>query len=1282
MAGRNVVLGGAAVLGLGVVGAVVWLTFGGSGGTPATPEVALAKGPDPSPAAPGAGNPAPAVEAAPAPAGRGVLLGRLVRGAMPAPVPGSILVTGPAVGSRTATAGADGRFRLEGLPLKSPFDLVAASPGLVEGRFLALRVPDGGTLDAGDLVLAGPQALEVLVRDRADHPVAGAAVALHRQARSEDYDWVLAQVRPADPPAALAVQSTDASGRAAFTGAPGGEFVLAVAAKGFAPTTANASLVEGRRRDPVRVILVPECLLTGRVLRRGGKPVPGAVVTAFNQGGGWGALMSLGLRRGTTDAEGRYRLDGLPVGKMALRVQMPSGTVHGAPEIDLPAVTVFDVIVEGGVTLKGKVLDDATGEPVPTALVTAQIWNPQGGPQSGSAAADTGPDGTFLFEDLPTGNLGWIQVKKDGYLAYPDVKAEIPNQNVPLAQGAVVERDVRLRRGSVLRGKVTSKDGIPVPYATVVFMGWHPNRGMMQSPKARTAEDGTYRIATANPCRGLVQVTADGYYQTGFPQQPWQALQTGSLPEEVMAEVPAEGEAVKDIVLASGATIEGTVVDRDGKRLAGLSVGASSKKGTGGGGQSSPTDAEGKFRIRAVQPSDEIVVNAYGPGGLQGASDPLRVAEGDSATGVRITVEPGGVIAGTVRREDGKPGQGAALRLASGAFDPRQAGNWQWQERSAPAHPVGAEGAFRIEGVAPGKYTILCSADGCGSVTGPVVELAKGEAKEGVEVVLPAEKTIAGKAVTETGEAVPAAAISVAPEGRSDPRFGGYNQGAQSVSAVTDPQGKFEIRGLAPGDYRLTFRATGLVDGSQAAAAGTTDLVVTLKPGVSIAGVVVEEGAGPVANLVVSLQSPQPGPGGVWRNSSATTGKDGSFTFGDLGPGQYTVTAGQQWGEGGGDWVPKVVPNVEAGTKDLRIEVRRGATIAGKLVDDEGKAVAEVLGIQVVPQVQEGKPPDWSKQRWTQSKADGSFRVQGLEPGAYDLSFNSQGQGGGKVAPTSVKGVSTGTEDLVVRVARGLPITGRVVDDKGVAKGGGNLLVRPSGSTDGREQRWIWVQPEGGNFTTEPLDPSKSYDLVAQNFPGFMGGAARGVAAGSKDVTVVLLKGGSISGRVLDEAGAAVGAGVPIQAGATGPSAGGGDQPGRGGWAATREDGTFTLEGLGEFKFRLTAGGQSSDYAPTAHPEEQAVGATGVEIRVKRGVTFSGRLLDAAAKPIKGANVQASSEGGGGSWAQTDQDGRFTVKGIPAGKVTVRAWLAVRGMVELGAQEAPASNVDLTVPEK
>ena len=124
---------------------------------------------------------------------------------------------------------------------------------------------------------------------------------------------------------------------------------------------------------------------------------------------------------------------------------------------------------------------------------------------------------------------------------------------------------------------------------------------------------------------------------------------------------------------------------------------------------------------------------------------------------------------------------------------------------------------------------------------------------------------------------------------------------------------------------------------------------------------------------------------------------------------------------------------------------------------------------------------------------------------------------------------------------------------------------------------------------------------------------------------------------------------------------------GRGPRADTGTDGRYNLIGLSPGIYIVSADGIAigyirENYDDTAAREDAARFAVtgtevveGIDFGLKRGATISGRVIDAlTGLPIAKMDVRATpADGDDISWAETDIDGRYTLKGIPDGAVEV-----------------------------
>jgi len=501
---------------------------------------------------------------------------------------------------------------------------------------------------------------------------------------------------------------------------------------------------------------------------------------------------------------------------------------------------------------------------------------------------------------------------------------------------------------------------------------------------------------------------------------------------------------------------------------------------------------------------------------------------------------------------------------------------------------------------------------------------------------------------------------------------------------ATDEAGWFGYERLPPGDYVVTVHAEGFIGQAHPVRPGAEPLLVTLDPAFPIAGTVVDADSGePAPGLMVTARSVLSGRGGqAWV---ALSDAEGAFAIGALPPGSYVLIVGPQGGMyAKGPWIDVEAGPVEAGTRDVRIEARRGLEIAGEIRDPHGRLVTHRVLVEALGLNSFGDR-DYARRRFANSEPDGRFRIQGLPPGLYDLSFElsaPKDEEDGTVSATALRrGVKAGTDNLVVDLGFGVPIVGRVEDSEGKPISvQGALYVHPVGTLAGSQESVVVVVEPDGTFRTPGLDPATTYQILASGFPGYLQGRHEGVRPGPSEVVIRLLPAGTIRGRVLDEEGRPVPAGVPVSARAIDAEAG---TVGSGWTAYTTAGGEFELGTLGPYTFRLRGGGGESAYY--GEPGEALVrpGATDVKVRVRRGVELSGRLLDAQGTPVRTSYLAGAGENMGPGLPSSTQvsgdDGRFTLRGLPQGRVRLFTRIG-NEYVQLGTFDAPGADVEVRLP--
>ena len=750
-----------------------------------------------------------------------------------------------------------------GAGARAPSAPAAAVPAGAEANSLEVNMAAGG--------------FAVRVRS-SGQPVSGAEVRLYRRSAVPGLSrWEEAGQGLTGPDGTL------------FLAASIGPHLLSARAPGTARTLQEVVRPRGEERTAVTLELGAGLALSGRTVeRRGGAAIPFATITAspVRRGPGFRRLDVPSQERAsaTSDAHGRFRIEGLPAGR--LEVEARAVGHSPARSHDLPVPRSAELLLElspAGV-VEGMVTRD--GRPVPGATVSVIG---AGEP----VVVETGAGGGFAADVEPGLHRAFARL---------GVETGSAGRAIPVAAGSTAGGvEIPLGPAPSLSGRIRS-GARPVPGASVVAVLQGDAAGAM--PTTSGAE-GAYEMRGLLPGTWSVTVTFRGHADAVVPAV---NLRPGD-------------RFVLDVSLSAPAVIEGTVKDIDGAPVsAALVTGDAQRFPGGGGGGGNPggpgpapttvaarTDAEGHYRLEGVAPGP-VRVAARRDAGSPASVKLVTVEEGETATADLAIVE-GGIISGTVVDPAGNPVPGARI-WTSGSGGPMRPGEARQVDADAAgtfllALPAGswALNAMRLRTMLrfTGRPTPLAT-----------VRLAVGQRAE-VKLVLPDEPpaTLSGR-VLEPGGAPAAGAVVW---------IGAPGAGLQLAQA--DAGGAFSIAPGTPDPLQVSARNGGRT-GSVQATPPSAEVVVELQPAASVQGRLVGEPAPETFAVTASRRSFVPGGGTPEQQFGG-----GTFTLDDVAPGQVSLHVKTSDGRVGDAQVTVGA----AETRAVDVPLSPSCTLTGKLVD-------------------------------------------------------------------------------------------------------------------------------------------------------------------------------------------------------------------------------------------------------------------------------------------------------------------------------------------------------------
>ncbi|KPK16927.1 MAG: hypothetical protein AMJ62_03305 [Myxococcales bacterium SG8_38] len=592
---------------------------------------------------------------------------------------------------------------------------------------------------------------------------------------------------------------------------------------------------------------------------------------------------------------------------------------------------------------------------------------------------------------------------------------------------------------------------------------------------------------------------------------------------------------------------------------------------------------------------------------------------------------------GRVYDERGRPVQGATISLAGSGFWP------------ARAVQTDAEGRFHWPDIPSGIYELRASK---GQWVAPALQglILDPGTQRTFALRLARGWTLAGRVIDRLdGRPVRHARVTL---------VAGL-LGLHTRRVETDDRGGFELSGIVQDGHSLYVEAERYVSaGPLRYAEQDSPVTVELDPAATIEGRVVDERGGPIDGAWVSAfsdeQRPQTAAATVGADSlgvtlgpvppisaagagaramaaRVTVRSDGSFSISNLPAGSYTIAANHD------DYAPAESALVRVGpgamVPGVEITMRRGAEVAGRVVDERGR------GLEGIPVELRAEGERFARTSITSS--GGSFSFRGVR-GQVSLTARPY-----ELLP--VRETLTIDDEGLVTVELPLGSTlytlrGRVVDEAGFGVGG--ALVTVSSNNPQTPVRRSTKSDADGTFSVAAL-PEPPFTLRAEH-PTFSPARLAEIDR-IDDVQVVMSAGITFLGRVLDDwtseglQNVRISLEGPVHAD-----------------TKTRPDGTFVFDQVPTGTYEVSF----------AHPEYEAQARRVVieppryvdrpqtleTIRLEPGGTIVGEILDAYNQPVASAEVAWGEPPRWHRAALTDARGKFQLRGVPAGYV----WLTAR----------------------
>lgn len=741
---------------------------------------------------------------------------------------------------------------------------------------------------------------------------------------------------------------------------------------------------------------------------------------------------------------------------------------------------------------------EVTVEPKLGGVVRGRVTPPPGESWSAEAAEETrvtlwtwsngrrsrtvslSPEGTYELSGMAPGSSYTLRIQGGPWMEYSEEEVEVE-------AGVVTTRDVELRRGARVSGRVVDREGQPQADVPVELF-CEPLEDVWHHQTVQTEPDGTFSFRGI--VEGEVRITA-------APKD--------ALPVEKELGLLHDGDGREDLELEVdlGRSITGFVRWPDGSPASGAWVKADQERETEtlrmmwGGAGSVRTEGDGSFTISGLEDAP-CVVRASSKSVLERDRKRAEKARAEGRTprlrkrgstyrvkmedvmpgtsGLVLVLEPGDTVKGKAVDDQGQ-GLTRFLISARPVVGP---GSELDEEDGFDRVVVSLDGSFSIDGLRDGRWKLTARADDHASSNS--VEVESPGAGE-VEFTLPRLARVQGVVRGPGGEPLSGASVFVEDAGdESEPV--GIRGGLWGEDAGTDNEGRFEALDQRPGRKAVFAGKEGF---------GQSPAVyVDLAPGQTLEGVslrlraparitgVVHAAAGEIAGRQVSVS----GVDGVSYWESFESDSSGGFEVDGLSPGRYrlellgtsTDAAKKRFGRGGllsfeasGDEEGLAQNAIQYVTLEAggRAHVVLGSPPADPVVV-RGRVTSGGEALVDVRVSCRGSEDPERNRASTRTDSEGGYSLTVSGAGSYDFQV---GTGPSRSDSRHEVGVGTTQLDFELPVGR---VAGRVLGEDGAPLEGATLQVRLYQGLDGGAVNSIErlaLSDDEGTFEFEHLPP-------------------------------------------------------------------------------------------------------------------------------------------------------------------------------------------------------------------